>query len=223
MKRKKFHERLREKILILDGGMGTLLQEWGLPSGEAPESWNLTKPEAVEDIHRTYIASGADIVLTNTFGATRLKLASYGLEKKVGALNRASVKVARSAAGDKALVGLSVGPLGKSLYPLGDLTFEEAYEIFAEQVRSTARAKPDLVVIETLEDIREARAAALASRDHFRGPVLVQMSFSGGDATLTGVKPRAAACALEALAIDAVGANCSLGPKELVPRGHRLF
>ncbi|MHC4598173.1 MAG: homocysteine S-methyltransferase family protein [Planctomycetota bacterium] len=217
MKRKKFHERLREKILILDGGMGTLLQEWGLPSGEAPESWNLKKPEAVEDIHKTYIASGADIVLTNTFGATRLKLASFGLEKKVGALNRAAVKTARRAAGDEALVGLSVGPLGKSLYPLGDLTFEEAYEIFAEQVRATARARPDLVVIETLEDVREARAACLAARDHFKGPVLVQMSFSGGDATLTGVKPMAAACTLEALDVDGVGANCSLGPKELFP------
>ncbi|MHC4777616.1 MAG: homocysteine S-methyltransferase family protein [Planctomycetota bacterium] len=215
--RKKFRKLLAEEILILDGGMGTLLQEWGLPPGEAPESWNLARPEAVEDIHRTYAASGADVILTNTFGATRLKMAAYGLGDKVASLNRAAVRVAKKAANGNALVGLSVGPLGKSLYPLGDLTFEKAYELFAEQVKSTSRSRPDLVIIETLDDIREARAAAMAARDNFPGPVLVQMSFSQGDATLTGMKPASAACTLEALDIDAVGANCSLGPKELFP------
>ncbi len=217
MRRKEFKKRLEEEILILDGAMGTLLQEWGLPAGEVPERWNLTHPEAVVDIHKSYVASGADIVLTNTFGATRLKLAEYGLEKKVGAINRSAVRSARKAAGKKALVGLSVGPLGRSLYPLGDLEFDQALEIFGEQAKTASREKPDLVLVETMADVREARAAAMAFRKHFKGPVLVQMTFSEGDATLTGVKPFNAACALEALDVDGVGANCSLGPKELHP------
>lgn len=217
MNRRQFAKRLEKDLLILDGGMGSLLQEWGLPPGEAPENWNLVRPEAVEDIHRTYIAAGADIVLTNTFGASRPKLAAFGLERKIAAINQAAVKNARKAAGEKALVGLSVGPLGRSLHPLGDLTFEEAHALFSEQVQAAAKARPDLVVIETMADLREARAAAMAARAHFRGPVLVQMTFSEGDATLTGMKPFAVACALEALDVDGIGANCSLGPEELHP------
>ncbi|MHC5038458.1 MAG: homocysteine S-methyltransferase family protein [Planctomycetota bacterium] len=217
MRRSTFAKRLSEEILILDGGMGTLLQEWGLAAGEVPEMWNLTRPEAVEDIHKTYIASGADIILTNTFGASALKLSAFGLEKESGKINRAAVRLARKSAGKKAWVGLSVGPLGRSLFPLGDLTYEEAYAQFSAQVKSVARVRPDLVVIETMADLREARAAAIASRDHFKGPVLVQMTFSESDATLTGVRPASAACTLEALDIDAVGANCGLGPEELYP------
>ncbi|MCU0723562.1 MAG: homocysteine S-methyltransferase family protein, partial [Planctomycetes bacterium] len=212
-----FAKRLKEQVLVLDGGTGTLLQEWGLPRGTAPESWNLDRPEAIGDVHRTYIASGADVVLTNTFGATRLKLEAYGLEGRLAAINAAAVRIAKKEAAGKAWVGVSVGPLGKSLYPLGDLTFDQAFELFAEQMKIVRRAKPDLIVLETFADLREARAAALAARDHFEGPILAQMTFSEGDATLTGVKARAAAIALEALDLDAVGANCSLGPEELFP------
>jgi 5-methyltetrahydrofolate--homocysteine methyltransferase len=215
--RRTFARRLEKEIVVLDGGTGTLLQEWGLPRGAAPESWNLERPEAIGDVHRSYIAAGADIVLTNTFGATRRKLAAFGLDGRMSAINTAAVQIARQEAAGKAWVGVSIGPLGRSLYPLGDLTFDEAYGLFAEQVRIVRRAKPDLLVLETFADLREVRAAALAARDHFRGPILAQMTFSEGDATLTGVKARAAAVALEALDLDAVGANCSLGPEELFP------
>jgi 5-methyltetrahydrofolate--homocysteine methyltransferase len=216
MDRQAFHRRLGDEILVLDGAMGSLLQEWGLPTGTAPEAWNLENPEALEDIHRLYVASGADIILTNTFGANRPKLDAFGLGERVGEINRAAVETARRAARGSAWIAASVGPLGENLHPLGELSFDEALEAYREQVGHLAAAEVDIVAVETVDDLRLAKAAAIAAREVFPGPVVVLMTFGEGGVTVTGAGPEAVAAALGDLDIDGVGANCSLGPEELL-------
>jgi 5-methyltetrahydrofolate--homocysteine methyltransferase len=217
MDRQAFHRRLEDEVLILDGAMGSLLQEWGLPSGMAPEEWNLTNPEALEDIHRLYVASGADIILTNTFGGSRTKLEHFGLGGKVGAVNRSAVEVARKAARGTAWVAATIGPLGENLHPLGTLSFGEALGIFREQAEVMSLAGVDLIILETMDDLPMVKAAALAAREVFDGPILALLTFSDGGVTVTGVGPEAAAVAIGDLDIDGIGANCSAGPEELLP------
>lgn len=207
---------VEEKAVVADGAMGTLLQAQGLKRGECPESWNLIYPERVQAVHAAYLAAGAHIIETNTFGANRTKLAAYGLATKVREINAAGVRLAREATRGRALVAASIGPTGRLFAPWGDLTFEEAYSVFAEQAEACADAGADVLWIETMGELAEARAALLAARETGL-PVVVTLTFSDGARTFTGTDPVTAAVVLTNLGAAAVGANCSGGPKELWP------
>ncbi|MBC8016358.1 MAG: homocysteine S-methyltransferase family protein [Sporomusaceae bacterium] len=203
-------------IYIFDGAMGTMLQEAGLPSGACPELWNIEKPAAITAIHKSYIDSGADIIETNTFGANRVKLTHYGLQDKVALLNRAAVDAARAACGPNTKVAGSVGPTGKLIAPLGDLSFDYAYEVFVEQITALHSAGVDMILIETIIDIQEMRAALLAAKAVTDKPIICQMTFEADGRTVTGTDPVTAAIILEAMGADIIGANCSLGPAQLL-------
>ena len=196
--------------LLLDGGMGTMLQGSGLEPGQAPETLNLTNPAAVEAVHAAYATAGADIITANTFGASRQKLG-----EDPAPYIAAGISLARRAGGK--LAALDVGPLGTLLKPFGPLSFQRAYELFAEIVTAGEQAGADLVLIETMGDLLEAKAALLAAKENTRLPVLATMTFGADGRTFLGVDPAAAAVTLTALGADGVGLNCSVGPRELGP------
>lgn len=202
-------------IEIFDGAMGTMLQEGGLKPGACPELMNVERPEVVKKIHRAYIDAGATIVESNTFGASSLKLAHYGISDRVRELNFAAVKIAKDAGNIK--VAGSIGPTGKFISPLGDLDFEDAYKIFSEQAGALAEAGADFLILETFIDIQEMRAALLACHDVCNLPVICQLSYSEDGRTVTGTDPQTAAVILDAMGADIIGVNCSLGPEQLVP------
>lgn len=207
-----FLERIAKEVLLLDGSMGALLQNRGLPAGYAPDLWNLENPSAIEAVHREYVEAGSDVILTNTFGASRLRLAEYGAEGRLAEINRAAVEIARRAAGNKAYVAGDIGPLGTTLAPFGELPFDDAVAIFAEQARALAHAGADLIVIETMFDLLEVRAALIGARDAAPGlPLVASMTFTTDGLTDTGTDPATAAAALETLA-DVIAVNCSTGP-----------
>lgn len=205
-------------IQVFDGAMGTMLQAAGLKPGDCPELLNIEKPEIVEKVHAAYISSGADIIETNTFGGNCLKLDHYGLAARAKEINEAAVKVAKSAAkGTHVKIAGSMGPTGRFIAPLGDLDFDEAYDAFFEQAQALAEAGADYLLIETSIDIQEMRAALLAAKAAAKIPVICQMSYSEDGRTVTGTDPQTAAITLEALGADIIGANCSLGPEQLIP------
>ncbi|MBR3721841.1 MAG: homocysteine S-methyltransferase family protein [Selenomonadaceae bacterium] len=209
---------------IIDGAMGTMLMAGGLEVGACPELMNVEKEEVVRDIHKRYIEAGATIVETNTFGGSPLKLAHYGIEERCEELNGAAVRIARKAAGNGVKVAGSMGPTGRFVEPVGDLPFDEAYESFYKQAK--ALSKDDLIdffILETFIDLQELRVALLAAKDAAPNvPIIAQMSFSEDMRTVTGTDPVTAAVTLEALGASVVGANCSLGPKELLPVVEKL-
>ena len=204
-------------IEIFDGAMGTMLQAGGLKAGACPELMNVEAPDVVKKIHRAYIEAGATIIETNTFGASSLKLAHYGLENRVRELNSAAVKIAKDAAQAQAKVAGSMGPTGKFIAPLGDLDFDDAYKIFREQAQALAEAGADFLIIETCIDIQEMRAALLAAKDACNLPIICQLSYSEDGRTVTGTDPQSAAVILDAMGASIIGVNCSLGPEQLVP------
>lgn len=206
-----FLTELDRRVLVLDGAMGTLLQERGLPPGGCPELMNRTAPGVVAGIHREYAEAGADILVTNTFGGTRLKLEHYDLGDAVGELNRRAVELARAAAGGEAFVAGSVGPTGLFLEPVGDAGFQQMVDVFAEQISALAEAGADLITFETFLDIRELRAGIIACRDVCALPVIAQLTFDDGGRTVLGTPPEAAAVTLDALGADIIGSNCGLG------------
>ena len=211
-----FHELVQSGFVFLDGAMGTMLQQKGMPAGSIPEIWGMEKPDWINAIHRQYIDAGAHIIYANTFGANRYKLAScpYQAERVIAA----AVQNARKAAqGTHTLVALDVGPLGQLLEPTGSLTFEQAYEAFAEQVSAGVKAGADLIAIETMTDLYEAKAALLAAKETSTLPVLCTMTFEENQRTFTGCSVSAMALTLEGLGADAIGLNCSLGPAEVYP------
>jgi len=214
--RQEFRNRTTREIILLDGGMGTLLQARDLGIGQAPEELNLNKPESVIKAHRDFIKAGSNVILTNTFGGTRLKLNEYHLGDRARDINTAAVELARKASqGADIWVAGCIGPCGKYLKPVGKLDFRPAYDTFAEQVKYLAGAGVDLLIIETMSDIRETRAALMAARRYFNGPIIAQMTFADGRNTVTGTDPLTALTVLEALDADAFGINCSTGPEEI--------
>ena len=212
---------MENEIILLDGAMGTMLQAAGLPMGELPEVWNLTHPEVVADIQRRYVEAGSRVLYTNTFGANRLKAAHCGYS--VAELVAGGVRCARMAAGDERVrVALDIGPIGQLLEPLGTLRFEEAYDLFREQVVAGAEAGADLIAIETMSDLYEVKAAVLAAKENCDLPVWVTMTFEQSGRTFVGVTVPAMALTLTGLGVDAMGFNCSLGPQELLPLAEEL-
>ena len=209
-----FKKLLEKEFVSLDGAMGTMLQARGLKMGETPEVLNIEKPEMLVEIHREYIDSGADIIYANTFGANRYKLehCGYTVEQLIGA----GIKNAKKACeGTETLVALDIGPIGQLLEPTGTLTFEEAYDIFKEQV--IAGKDSDLIVFETMTDLYELKAALLAAKENSDKPVICTMTFEENMRTFTGCSISSMALTLEGLGADAIGVNCSLGPAELYP------
>lgn len=220
--RKNIMDRIGREWLFFDGGTGSILQEKGLQPGELPETWNLLHPDRILDLHRGYLEAGADIYNTNTFGANRLKFPENLDEIVTAAVNLA--KEARTQAGrdDDAYVALDIGPTGKLLAPMGDLSFDDAVDIFGEVVRIGAREGADLVLIETMNDSYEAKAAVLAAKENCDLPVFITCVFDGSGKMLTGGTPESVVAMLEGLGVDALGVNCSLGPAQMIPIVERL-
>ncbi len=211
-------EELKSRIILCDGGFGSLLQKAGLKAGELPETWNLKHPDIITDINRSYLEAGADIINANTFGANRFKyngVSEYDLPEVVEAAVRCAKQAVKEAG--HGYVALDIGPTGKLLEPMGELGFEEAVETFAEVVREGVRCGADLILIETMSDMYELKAAILAAKENSDLPVFTTVVFDKKGKMLTGGTPKAAAAMMESLGVDAMGINCSLGPKQMLP------
>ena len=217
----KFIERLGKEWLFFDGGMGALLQERGLAAGELPETWNITRPEEIQSIHRAYLDAGSDIINTNTFGANALKFPDNLREIVESAVSNAK-EARRQSDREDAYIALDLGPTGRLLQPMGDLPFEQAVELFGEVVRIGAAAGVDLVLIETMSDSYELKAAVLAAKENCVLPVLATVIFDENGKMLTGGTVDSVAAMLEGLRVDALGVNCGLGPKQMLPIVKRL-
>ena len=212
----KITEFLKDHLIYLDGGMGTLLQAQGLQPGELPERWNLTRPEVIIDIHKDYYAAGSHIVNTNTFGANILKFSAEELESIVrAAVENAKAARAQSSDPDHKWVALDIGPTGRMLAPYGDLNFEDAVAIFAETMKLGTKYGADLIFIETMNDSYETKAALLAAKENSDLPVFVSNAYGEDGKLMTGASPAAMVAMLEGMGADAIGVNCSLGPKAL--------
>ena len=208
-----FLERLKDEIIVFDGALGTELP----PNlGRCPEELNLTHPEVVAKVHSSYVEAGADVITTNTFGGNRLKLKENGLEDRLGEVNTKGIEIAKEAAGEKALVAASVGPTGKLLEPLGEFTFDQFYHVYREQIKALTKAGADIIILETMLDIQEAKIALLAVKENCNLPVICSLTFTEEGRMVTGSDPLIAATILEPLQPDVLGANCSLGPKGLM-------
>ena len=206
----------RTDFIILDGGMGTMLQAAGLPVGQLPEVWNITDPEKVTAIHRQYIEAGSRVAYANTFGANRHKVAKSGYTP--AELIAAGIAAARKAAEgrDDVKIALDIGPIGQLLEPLGTLSFDEAYDIYKEMVVAGQAAGADLITFETMSDLYEVKAGVLAAKENTSLPVWVTMTFEDTGRTFVGTTVSAMGLTLSGLGVDAMGFNCSLGPKELL-------
>lgn len=209
-------EFLKENTVVLDGGMGTLLQKAGLAPGELPERWNLTRPDAVEKIQRDYFDAGSNVVNTNTFGANTLKFSYEELEEIVKSAVEIAKRAAKTSSGtQEKFVAIDIGPTGKLLKPYGDFEFEEAVSVFAETVRLGAKYGADLVMIETMNDSYETKAAILAAKENCDLPIFVSNAYGEDGKLMTGASPAAMVAMAEGLGVAAIGANCSLGPRQL--------
>lgn len=211
-----FREFLKENIVFLDGGMGTLLQAKGLKPGEHPEKWNIEHPQAIVDIHKAYYDAGSNVVCTNTFGANILKFNETELEEIVKcAINNAKMAREQSISTKEKFIALDIGPTGKLLKPLGELDFEDAVNVFSKTVQLGAKYGVDLVIIETMNDSYETKAALLAVKENCDLPVVVSNAYGEDGKLMTGASPEAMVALVEGMGADAVGANCSLGPAQL--------
>ena len=209
-------EYIKDRILYLDGGMGTLLQERGLQPGELPERWNVEHPDIVTDIHKAYYDAGSNVVSTNTFGANSLKFSDEELESYIKAAVENVRKAASLSSGtQEKFVALDIGPIGKLLKPYGDFDFEDAVSVYAKTVQIGASCGVDLIFIETMNDSYDTKAAVLAAKENSDLPIFVSNAYSEDGKLMTGATPSAMVAMLEGLGVDAIGANCSLGPAQL--------
>jgi 5-methyltetrahydrofolate--homocysteine methyltransferase len=209
----------KKRVLIADGGWGTELIKQGLKPGEIPEVWNIDRPEGVRAVATSYVKAGADIILTNTFGGNPLKLAKMGLGQRTAEINRLGAEISKEAARGRCLVFGSIGPTGEFMKPLGTATETDMVRCFAEQVKALLAGGLDGIVIETMTDLAEAKAALRAARENTSLPVVVCMTFDkkrSGYATLMGVRPGQAASELEKAGADIVGANCGAGIDNMI-------
>ena len=216
MNKKEFIKLTEQKYLVLDGATGTFLQKSGMPTGVCPEKWALENPDVLAGIHSSYKNAGSDIVYTCTFGGNRLKLETYGLGDKVFEYNKKLTEIAKQAVGQNTYVAGSVGPMGHFIEPLGSLSFDEAYDIFAEQIKGLAAGGADMIVIETMIEMQETRAALLAAKDVCDLPIITSVTFGDDQLTLTGSDPVTTLITLQSLGADCVGTNCSTGPDDMI-------
>lgn len=208
---------IKNNIVYLDGGMGTLLQKNGLQPGELPERWNISHPEVIKEIHKSYYDSGSNIVNTNTFGANSLKFDADELSEIIyHAVKNADEARKASSGKQEKFIALDVGPTGKLLKPLGDLDFEDAVKAFAEVISLGVKYGVDLITIETMNDSYETKAAVLAAKENSDLPIIVTNAYGENGRLMTGADPAVMAAILEGMGVDAIGANCSLGPKQLM-------
>ena len=208
---------IKNNIVYLDGGMGTLLQKSGLRPGELPERWNISHPEVIKEIHKSYYDSGSNIVNTNTFGANSLKFGTDELSEIIyHAVKNADEARKASSGKQEKFIALDVGPTGKLLKPLGDLDFEDAVKAFAEVISLGVKYGVDLITIETMNDSYETKAAVLAAKENSDLPIIVTNAYGENGRLMTGADPAVMAAMLEGMGVDAIGANCSLGPKQLM-------
>lgn len=208
---------IKNNIVYLDGGMGTLLQKSGLQPGELPERWNISHPEVIREIHKNYYDSGSNVVNANTFGANTLKFSIDELDEIICHAVKNADEARKASSGEQEkFIALDVGPTGKLLKPLGDLDFEDAVKIFAETIRLGVKYGVDLITIETMNDSYETKAAVLAAKENSDLPIIVTNAYGENGRLMTGANPAVMAAMLEGMGVDAIGANCSLGPKQLM-------
>jgi len=214
-------EQLNKRTLLLDGAMGTMLQAYGLKSGECSEQWNISHPQVVQKIHQEYIKAGADIILTNTFGANRIKLKSFGREDDILKINKIAVSIAKGVIDKEGslekriFIAGSVGPTGKILEPYGDLKVSEVYRNYKEQAVILEKAGVDLIILETFYDLEEIKTALKAVKENTDLMVIASMTFDKNLKTIYGIDPERAVMVLENEEADGVGANCGTGPEVL--------
>ena len=214
-----FLKKLKNEVLVCDGAMGTMLQENGLSPGESPEMWNITHKKVVQSIHREYLDAGCNILITNTFGGNLFKLRKMGLEDNVHEANIAGAHLAKDVAGDKAYVLGDIGPTGEFMEPLGELKYEDFYNVFKEQVLALRSGGVDGIIIETMSALEEIRAAVLAVKENTDLPVVAAMTFQVTDSgfrTMMGVDVRKVTISLKDIGCDVIGSNCGCGIREMV-------
>ena len=210
---------IQDNILIFDGAMGTMLQKKGLQVGENTEVFGYENPDILVDIHKEYYEAGSNVATTNTFGCNELKLPQgYDLEKVIDSAVKAAKKAASLVNNDnEKYVALDIGPIGEMLEPMGTLSFDRAYEIFKRQMIQGEKSGADIIVIETMMDLYEIKAALLAAKENTNLPVFCTMTFDENGRSFTGCLPESMVVTLQGLGADAIGVNCSLGPDLLVP------
>ncbi|MHB1680050.1 MAG: homocysteine S-methyltransferase family protein [bacterium] len=214
---KNFRNELKKRLILSDGAMGTILQLQGLlPKGLLPESFNISeKIKHIIAIHKSYAEAGSEILVANTFGANKIKLAEYGLENKLYEINYNAVKAAQKASGGSCLIAMSLAPTGQFIYPVGKLTFKESVELYKEQIKAGLDAKVDLFQLETMIDLQEVRSAIIAVKELTDKPIIAMMTFDNTYRTILGTTPEVFAITADSLGADVIGANCSVGPEDI--------
>lgn len=215
MTKQTFLQMTKEKIVILDGATGTNLMAAGMPGGVSVEQWILEHREVMFDLQSAYVKAGADILLAPTFTANAIKLSEYGLEKRLVEINRELVAISKEAARGRAFVAGDMTMTGRQLYPIGELRFEQLIDVYKQQIQALVEAGADLLLIETMMSLQEARAAVLAAKETCDLPVIASMTYESDGRTLYGTDPKTATVVLQSLGVDAIGVNCSTGPKEM--------
>src|SRR5919205_757178 len=219
---KPFLDALEERVLVCDGAMGTMLYAKGVFINKSFDALNITQPDLVAEVHQEYVRAGADIVETNTFGANRIKLGSFGLADRLHAINEQGARIARHAAREQAYVAGSIGPLGIRIEPWGKTGVDEAREYFREQAEALAEGGVDLFILETFRDLNEIGAAIDAVRSVSGLPIVAQMTIEDDGNSLDGTPPEQFAPEMERRGADVIGVNCSIGPAHMLETVERM-